>query len=90
MMLRVACALAVVFAVAGAAHAADSGKKSGTTDTGAKNLTIPSVELGGGSLGVTTSKPNDSNVPGFNDPQKQDKPFEPFVGLHFSKPLTGK
>jgi hypothetical protein len=85
MKLRLLCALAMLFAVAGGGHAADkNGEASG------KKLIVPSVEMGGGSIGVSTDKPNDPNVPGFNDPAYQDKPVEPFVGLKFNKPLGGK
>ena len=87
MKLRLLCALAMLFAIAGAGHATDAGK---TGDTSGKKLTIPSVEMGGGSVGVSTTRPDDPNVPGFNDPAKQDKPVEPFVGLKFTKPLDGK
>ena len=55
-----------------------------------KKLTIPSVEMGGGSLGVSTDKPNDPNVPVFRDPTVDDHRAEPFVGLKFTKPLGGK
>jgi hypothetical protein len=96
MKLRLLWVLALLVAVGSGAHAADSGKnnsapdtgnKTDTTDTGIKKLTMPSMELGGGSLGISTDQPNDPDVPTFNDPQKQDKPVEPFFGLKFTKPL---
>ena len=98
MKLRLLCVLALLVAIAGGAHAADSGKKgttpdtdkkTDTTDAGTKKLTIPSMEMGGGSLGISTVGPNDPNVPAINDPEKQDKSVEPFFGLKFTKPLDG-
>jgi len=98
MKLRLLWVLALLVAVAGGAHAADSGKansapdtgkKTDTTDTGIKKLTIPSMEVGGGSLGISTDDPNNSNVPTLNDPRQQDRPIEPFFGLKFTKPLDG-
>jgi hypothetical protein len=96
---RLLWVLALLVAVTGGgAHAADSGKKGAPSDTGkktekteigTKKLTIPSMELGGGSLGVSADDPNDPNVPSINDPQKQDKPVEPYFGLKFTKPLDG-
>ncbi len=90
MKLRLLCVLAMLFAFAGAAQAADAGKKDDASDNGLKKLTIPSVEMGGGSLGVSTDKPNDPNVPVFRDPTVDDHRAEPFVGLKFTKPLGGK
>jgi len=90
MKLRLLCVLAMLFAFGAAGHAADSAKKDDASDNGAKKLTIPSVELGGGSVGVSTDKPGDPNVPGFSDPARLDKPREPFVGLKFTKPLGDK
>jgi hypothetical protein len=90
MRLRLLCVLATLFAFAGAAQAADAGKKDDASDNGLKKLTIPSVEMGGGSLGVSTDKPNDPNVPMFRDPAIDDRKAEPFVGLKFTKPLSGK
>ena len=90
MKLRLLCVLAMLFAFAGAAQAADAGKKDDASDNGAKKLAIPSVEMGGGSVGVSTDKPHDPNVPGFSDPARLDKPAEPFVGLKFTKPLGDK
>ncbi len=98
MKLRLLGVLLLLVAVGGGAHAADSankdtaadiGKKADTSDTGTHKLTIPSMELGGGSLGVSTDSPNDPNVPTFNDPHHQDKPLEPFFGLKFTAPLSG-
>lgn len=88
MKLRPFCVVAVLFAVAGAAHAADAGKKD--DDIGGKKLTIPSVEMSGGSVGLSGSQPDNPDVPAINDPQKQDKPLEPYFGLKFTKPLDGK
>ena len=62
-------------------------KKDDASDNGLKKLTIPSVEMGGGSIGVSTDKPNDPNVPAFRDPTIDDRKAEPFVGLKFTKPL---
>jgi hypothetical protein len=90
MKLRLLCVFAMLFAFAGAAQAADAGKKDAASDNGLKNLTIPSVEMGGGSIGVSTDKPNDPNVPAFHDPTVDDRKAQPFVGLKFTKPLTGK
>ena len=87
---RLLCVLAMLFAFAGVAQAADSAKKDDATGSGTKKLSIPSVEMGGGSVGVSTDKPGDSNVPTFNDPTVQDKSRAPFVGLKFTKPLEGK
>ncbi len=87
MKLRLLCVLAVLFVLNGASHAAEAVKSGDASGSGSKKLTIPSVEMGGGSLGVSTDKPTDPNVPGFNDPAYQDKPVEPFVGLKFTKPL---
>jgi hypothetical protein len=91
MKLRLACVVAALFACTVAAHAADAGKKNDdTTDTGLKKLKIPSLEMGGGSVGLSTTQPSDPNVPGYHDPRMQDKPMEPFVGLKFTAPLSGK
>ncbi len=88
MKLRLLGVLALLVAVAGGAHAADSGKKANSSDSaGIKNLTVPSLEVGGGALGISTDQPNDPDVPTINDPQKLDKPVEPFFGLKFTKPL---
>ncbi len=88
MKLRLLCMLAVLFAFPGAGHAA--GKTDDASTNGSKKLTIPSVEMGGGSVGVSTTQPDDPNVPAFNDPDKKDKPTVPFLGLKFTKPLGGK
>lgn len=91
MKLRLLCALAMLFALAGAGLAAEAGKNNGTSDNGGKKLTIPSLEMGGGSLGVSTDKPDDPNVPAFHDPNNDDRgAVEPFVGLKFTKPLGNK
>ena len=90
MKLRLLCVLAMLFAFAGAAQAADSAKKDDAADSGAKKLSIPSVEMGGGSIGLSTDKPGNSNVPTFNDPSKDPDAVHPFVGLKFTKPLEGK
>jgi len=91
MKLRLPYVLAMLLAFAGAAQAADAGKKdSGASGHGSKQLTIPSVEMGGGSIGVSTDKPNDPNVPTFHDPTIDDRKAQPFVGLKFTKPLSGK
>ena len=90
MKLRLLCVLAMLFGLAGAAQAADLAKKDGASGSGTKELSIPSVELGGGSVGVSTDKPGDSNVPTFNDPSKDRDAVHPFVGLKFTKPLEGK
>jgi hypothetical protein len=91
MKLRLACVVAALFAFAVAAHAADVGKKNDdTTSTGLKKLKIPSLEMGGGSIGLSTSRPGDSNVPAYHDPRMQDQPMQPFVGLKFTAPLEGK
>ncbi len=89
MKLRLLC-VAVLFVFAGAVQAAGAAEKDDAFDTGSKKLTIPSVELGGGSLGVSGMPPDDPNVPKFNDPSKQDAPLQPFIGLKFTKPLGGK
>ncbi len=88
MKLRLVCVFAVLFAFTGIGYAAD--KKDDASDNGSKKLTIPSVEMGGGSVGVSTTQPNDPNVPALNDPDKQDRPTTPFLGLKFTKPLGGK
>jgi len=99
MKLRLLWVLALLVAVSGGAHAADSGKKDNrsdagkkidTTDTSTKKLTIPSMEVGGGSLGISTDQPTDPGVPTLNDPHHLDKPVEPFFGLKFTKPLEDK
>ena len=89
MKLRVLWVVALLVSVAGGAHAADSGKKNSAPDTGIRKLTIPSMDVGGGSLAVSTDNPSDPDVPTFNDPRKQDKPVEPFFGLKFTRPLDG-
>lgn len=89
MKLRMLCVVAALFAIAGVAQAADTGK-NGDASNGTKKLTIPSMEMGGGSVGVSTTQPNGPNVPGLNDPNKQDKPVDPFIGLKFTKPLDSK
>ena len=88
MKARALC-IALLFACVGVAHAADTAKKDDTAN-GTKKLTIPSLDMGGGSVGVSGSQPTDPNVPALNDPTKQDKPVEPFIGLKFTKPLDGK
>ena len=90
MKMRLLCVMAALFAFAAAAQAAEAGKTDDASSGGAKKLIIPSMEMGGGSLGVSTDRPGDPSVPTFNDPDKQDKPIEPFVGLKFTKPLGGK
>ena len=87
MKLRLFCIAAALAAFAGAGHAAEAGKNGGAPADGSKQLTIPSVEMGGGSLGVSTRQPDDPNVPRFNDPTYQDERKDPFVGLKFNKPL---
>jgi len=90
MKLRLFRVVAALFIFAGVGHAAvaDKGDKGGNASGGgAKNLTIPSVEMGGGALGVSTDKPSAPDVPGFNDPADQNDRVEPFVGLKFNKPL---
>lgn len=88
MKLRLLCVVAALLAFPGAGHAAD--KNGGASDNGTKKLTIPSVEMGGGSVGVSGTRPDDPNVPGFTDPANVEERRDPFVGLKFNKPLGGK
>jgi len=88
MKLRLLCGAAALLAFLGAAHAAD--KDGEASDTGLKKLTIPSVEMSGGSVGVSGTRPTDPNVPGFTDPGNVQERRDPFVGLKFNKPLDGK
>ena len=93
MTLRLIRVVAALFIVTGVGHAAEAEKGdegSNASGGGSKNLTIPSVEMGGGSLGVSTDKPTSANVPGFNDPAEQNNRVEPFVGLKFNKSLGEK
>ena len=89
MKLRMLCVVAALFAVTGVAQAADPGR-NGDSGNGSKKLTIPSMDLGGGSVGVSGTQPSDPNVPTLNDPTKQDKSVEPFIGLKFTRPLDEK
>ena len=90
MKLRLFHVVAALFIFAGVGHAAEADKGGNASGSGSKNLTIPSVEMGGGSLGVSTDKPTSPNVPGLNDPADQNNRVEPFVGLKFNKALGEK
>ncbi len=89
MKLHFVCVVAALFAFVSAGHAADSGKKAAAPDNTTKPITIPSVELGGYAVDLSTKQPGDSNVPTFEDPAKdnKDNALVPYFGLHFTKPL---
>lgn len=90
MKLRLFCVVAALMAFAGAGHAADAGKKDEPSETGSKKLTIPSVEMGGGSVGISGTRPDDPSVPGFTDPGNKVERKDPFIGLKFNKPIGDK
>jgi hypothetical protein len=88
MKLRLFCVVAALFAFVGVGHAANTGKKDAAQDKATKQLTIPSVEMGGYSVDLSTKQPDDPNVPTFQDPATQDhNAVVPYFGLHLTKPL---